>query len=230
VRRAALSDWRAARLLGGTLAAMCKKDGNASAVTPERFETLLRCPDCRRDVVRDAAGALHCACGFRAANEGGVYNLLPSALRAELYPGDRADVIDFSLPGHAERLRDGWYELEGEFGNKFRWIGGRATAVLRRVHRTRQRLRIRGFAHELQFAAGRPTVEIRVNGVTVARRGLDRVGLFVIEADLPEGDRYDIEIQAAPTFTPAGEDRTFSVNISMIRLIDAEGIAESEKN
>ena len=62
-------------------------------------------------------------CDYRAANEGGVYNLLPSGERAELYPGDREDVIDFCLASHAERLLDGWYELEGVFGNKYRWIG-----------------------------------------------------------------------------------------------------------
>src|ERR1019366_2549993 len=66
---------------------------------------------------------LSCACGYRAPNESGVYNLLPAALRAELYPGDRADVIDFSLPSHTARLGDGWYELEGDYGNKYRWIG-----------------------------------------------------------------------------------------------------------
>jgi hypothetical protein len=32
---------------------------------------------------------LVCACGYRAPNQGGVYNLLPAALRAELYPVDR---------------------------------------------------------------------------------------------------------------------------------------------
>ena len=33
------------------------------------------------------------------------------------------DVIDFSLPSHTGRLGDGWYELEGDYGNKYRWIG-----------------------------------------------------------------------------------------------------------
>jgi ubiquinone/menaquinone biosynthesis C-methylase UbiE len=224
VKRVLLSEWRAARLLGGTLAAMCKKEGSTTPIPPPgRLEDLLRCPDCRRPLAREAAaGTLACACGFRAGLEGGVYNLLPSALRTELYPGDRADVIDFSLPSHAERLGDGWYELEGDFGNKYRWIGARAYATLRRIHPAPQRLRIRGFAHELQFAAGRPAVEVRANGVPVAHRTLDRVGLFIIEADLPEADTYRIEIAASPTFTPPGEDRTFSVNLSMIRLIDVE--------
>ena len=60
--------------------------------------------------------------------EGQVYNLLPSAERKELYPGDREDIIDFSLPGHERYLLEGWYDLEGMYGNKYRWIGGRATA------------------------------------------------------------------------------------------------------
>ena len=38
-------------------------------------------------------------CGYQAPNEGGVYNLLPSREKAELYPGDRGDIIDFSSAG-----------------------------------------------------------------------------------------------------------------------------------
>ena len=173
VKRAALNEWRAARLLGGTLAAMCKKAGaRQPPARLDRFETLLRCPDCHGDLARDAADTLVCACGYRAPNEGGVYNLLPAARRAELYPGDRDDVIDFSLPSHTGRLGDGWYELEGDYGNKYRWIGARATAVLRRAHAAPQRLRIRGFAHQIQFTKGQPVVEIRANGA--ARGAADR--------------------------------------------------------
>ncbi|MCU1236709.1 MAG: Methyltransferase type 11 [Candidatus Solibacter sp.] len=223
VKRVAGNDWRAARLLGGTLAAMCKKAGESKGLPPmAHFETLLRCPDCHGALLRDAADTLVCGCGYRAPNEGGVYNLLPAALRAELYPGDREDMIDFSLPSHTERLGEGWYELEGEFGNKFRWIGRHASAILRRVHRAPQRLRIRGFAHEMQFAAGQPVVQVRVNGAQVAHQEIERVGLFIVEADLPEAESYTVEIDATPTFTPPDEDRTFSVNISMIRLVDAE--------
>jgi ubiquinone/menaquinone biosynthesis C-methylase UbiE len=223
VKRAMLNDWRAARLLGGTLAAMCKKAGSSRSLPGiDRFETLLRCPDCHRGLTRDASDTLACTCGYRAPNEGGVYNLLPAALRAELYPGDREDAIDFSLPGHAARLGEGWYDLEGDFGNKYRWIGGHASAVLRRVHTAPQRLRIRGYAHETQFAKGQPVVELRVNGASVAHQPIERVGLFVIEADLPAADTYKVEIDATPTWTTPDDDRTFSVNISMIRLVDAE--------
>ena len=223
VKRAMRSDGRAARLLGGTLAAVCKKAGQSRPLpTLDRFETLLRCPDCHGGLKRDTADTLACECGYRAPDEGGVYNLLPAALRSELYPGDREDVIDFSLPSHTARLGEGWYELEGEFGNKYRWIGGRASAVLRRVHRAPQRLRIRGFAHELQFAVGQPVVEVLVNGRRVVRQEIERVGLFIVEADLAEAETYNIEIAATPTWVAPEEDRTFSVNISNIRLVDAE--------
>ena len=223
VKRAARNDRRCALLLGGSLTAICKKAGAGAPLgCLGRFETLLRCPDCHGDLERDDADTLSCACGYRAPNEGGVYNLLPAALRAELYPGDRADVIDFSLPSHTARLGDGWYELEGDYGNKYRWIGPRATAVLRRAHAAPQRLRIRGFAHETHFTKGRPMVEIRANGVRVAQHALERVGLFIIEADLPEAETYNIEIAAAPEWTVPGDDRIFTVNISMIRLVDAE--------
>jgi hypothetical protein len=172
-------------------------------------------------MARDAAGGLLCtACPFSAADEGGVCNLLPSHLRAELYPGDRPDVIDFSLPSHTERLRDGWYELEGLYGNRYRWIGARASAVLHPAGAGPHRLRIRGFAHQLQFQQGPPVhVSVSANNREVAAQTLERPGLFVIEADLAEAPEYSIEIASGPTWTAEGEDRTFSVNISMIRLV-----------
>src|SRR5882724_12500279 len=111
------SAWRASRLLGGTLAAVCKKAGDAGGRrSDDRFETLLRCPDCSGDLGRDGSDTLRCvSCGYQAPNEGGVYNLLKSDDRAELYPGDRDDVIDFCVPNHEQKLLDGWYELEGVF-------------------------------------------------------------------------------------------------------------------
>ena len=149
------------------------------------------------------------------ANDGGVYNLLPSADRAELYPGDRADVIDFCLPSHAARLLDGWYELEGVFGNKYRWIGEHASALLTRVKPGPQRLRIRGHASE-----GHPVeLTAAANGAKVGKWKLDRSGLFIVEADLPDADSYRIAIAAGPTWSVPTDDRTFTVNLSMLRLV-----------
>lgn len=215
------SEWRAAQLLGGTLAAACKTGPASGPSNPQPWEQLLRCPDCHAPLASDAADELRChGCTYRAAEQGGVYNLLPSRLRAELYPGDRPDVIDFSLPSHSARLREGWYELEGIYGNQYRWIGARASAVLQAVDTGPQRLRIRGFAHKLQFQHGQPVhVSLRANGRGVTDCVLERPGLFVIEADLPQAPEYAIEIAAGPTWTVAGEDRTFTVNIGMVRLI-----------
>jgi hypothetical protein len=181
----------------------------------------LRCPDCHGSLARDASDTLRCAdCGYAAANEGAVYNLLRSTDRAELYPGDREDVIDFSLPDHGKRLLDGWYDVEGIFGNKYRWIGQRATARLCNVRGGAQQLRVRGHAHETAFASGQPVrLEITVNGARVAQHTVERPGLFIIEADVPDTPEYNIEIQAAPTWEAAGDDRTFTVNLSMIRLV-----------
>jgi hypothetical protein len=227
VKRAAVgmdphhSEWRAARLLGGTLAAVCRKGGEHAPVEfdPAEFEKLLRCPDCHERLRRTFDDTLECAgCDYRAANEGGVYNLLPSRDRAELYPGDREDVIDFCLTSHAERLLDGWYELEGVFGNKYRWIGRQASARLRRVKAGPQRLRIRGHASE-----GHPVVLIAsANGGTVGEWKLDRSGLFVVEADLPDSEEYSIDIQAGPEWSVPTDDRVFTVNLSMIRLVPRE--------
>ena len=216
------SVWRAAHLLGGTLAASCRKEGKAPDLrySPANFETALRCPDCHAGLMRDSADTLVCQCGYTAPNEGGVFNLLRAADRAELYPGDREDAIDFSLPKHAARLLDGWYEVEGLYGNKYRWIGPRASAKLRRLRPGPQRLRVRGHAPEIAFLRGESVrVEIAVNGQRVARQAIDRPGLFVIEADLPDAPDYAIDIAASPSFRPPGDSRLLTLILSMIRLI-----------
>ena len=159
----------------------------------------------------------------RPLNEGGVYNLLASGDRAELYPGDRDDVIDFCLPSHADKLLRGWYELEGVFGGKYRWMGGSASARLKPVSPGRQRLRIRGHIHENSFAQGEPVkMSASANGVEVGRTVFERAGLFVFEADLPEAGEYEIEISVSPTWKSPPDDRLFGLNIGMIRLTPAE--------
>ena len=220
------SVWRAARLLGGTLAAVCRKAGDppAESASIDRFETLLRCPDCRNDLGRDASDTLRCrSCGYQAANEGGVYNLLRSDDRAELYPGDRDDVIDFCLPNHEQKLLDGWYELEGVFGGKYRWMGATASAKLKPVKPGVQRLRIRGHIHENSFAQGEPVkMAVSANGAEVKRMVFERAGLFIFEADLLPAGEYRIEIAASPVWQAPPDDRVFSVNVGMIRLSPAD--------
>ncbi len=218
------SPWRAARLLGGTLAAFLKKEG----VRPEgleqgdHFQTLMRCPDCHAGLRREGDESLHCEkCSYAAPNEGGVYNLLPSADKKELYPGDRQDVIDFSIPGHESKLTAGFYDLEGVYGNKYRWIAGEAEAVLKPVNMVPQRMRLRGHAHENLFAQGgkSPWVEVLANGASVGRWDLDRTGLFVLEADLPTADEYKLKILASPVWEPKDDARPLTVTISMLRLV-----------
>jgi ubiquinone/menaquinone biosynthesis C-methylase UbiE len=218
VKRAAMSQWRAARLLGGTLAAVCRKAGGSARVgfDESQFQLQLRCPDCHSTINRDASDTLQCSqCTYRAPNEGAVYNLLPTSERAELYPGDREDVIDFCLPSHVERLLEGWYDLEGVFGNKYRWIGEHAAARLVRMKPGPQRLRIRGHAsegHPVELAAS-------ANGREVGRWKLDRPGLFIVEADLKDSQEYRIEINAGPSWSVPTDDRVFTVNLSKIRLV-----------
>lgn len=218
--------WGAARLLGGTLTAFCRKAGDpVAAETPlAAFERLLRCPDCHGGFRREENGSLRCqSCAYQAPLEGGVYNLLPSGLRSELYPGDRDDIIDFSQPGHEARLLDGWYELEGVYGNKYRWIGARATALLKRVRPGRQKLRIRGSAHEMAFARRQPVrIEVSVNGLTVGRQELDRPGMFVFEAALPDAEEYKITLDASPTFEAPPDDRLFTLVLNTLRLAPEE--------
>jgi ubiquinone/menaquinone biosynthesis C-methylase UbiE len=221
VKAAAASELRAARWLGGTLAAVCKKSGASLAPRSlENVEAFLRCPDCHASLMRDASDTLLCSsCGYHAPFDDQVYNLLPAAERRELYPGQRDDIIDFSVPGHEKNLLGEWYELEGIHGNKYRWIGASASARLGRVKPGPQRLRIRGHASPPMIPG-----EIRaiVNGSPAGSWKLDRPGVFILEADLPDAPEYTVEIQASPTWTDPNDDRTFTVNLSMIRLIDSE--------
>jgi hypothetical protein len=216
------SEWHAARWLGGTLVGLGRKAGTPpSRASGDNFEALLRCPDCGGGMTRDSSDTLHCrSCPYIAANEGGVYNLLPSAERAELYPGEREDDINFCLPRHETQLITGWYELEGEFGNKFRWIGRHASARLKRVRGGPQRLRIRGHVHPNSFQSGKKVkIEVTANGQPLGENQLERAGLFIFEADLPDAGEYVIEIEASPEWTAPPDDRVFTVTLSRLRLV-----------
>jgi ubiquinone/menaquinone biosynthesis C-methylase UbiE len=217
------SVWRAARLLGGTLTAVCRKEGAPARIDAADEDSLfacLRCPDCGAGLARDAHQTLFCGgCGYEAPAEDGVYNLLPSPDRSELYPGDRDDIIDVSRPGHESRLNEGWGAVEGVYGNKYRWIGPRATARLALVKPGPQRLRVRGHAPEAAFAIGPVRIGATVNGVACGEIRLERPGLFVYEADVEESGRYEIEIAAAPVWNAPGDARDLTVNLSMIRLV-----------
>lgn len=220
------SQWRAGLLLGGTMSAVSRKAGESAPALRDfsRFEELLRCPDCHHSFQRDSQATLRCLnCGYEAKLQGGVYNLLPSIERDKLYPGARPDILDFSQPEHAAQLGEGWFELEGVYGNRFRWMGDRATVQLHRVDDGPQSLRIRGHVQPAIFASGQPVhIGARVNGSEVGSWTLDRSGLFVHEVALPLADRYDVELFASPSWQPAHDARQLTVNISLIRLIPAE--------
>ncbi len=219
------SVWRAAKLLGGALTAFCRKEGAAadSAYDASRFEQCLKCPDCGAALQRDETDTLACvACAYGAAMEDGVYNLLPSAERAELYPGVREDILDVSRPGHEAQLGEGWHAVEGVFGNKYRWIGARAAARLKRVKSGPQRLRIRGHAAEVTFSNARPRIRAIVNGLAVGAAEIDRPGMFVLEADLPDAAEYEIVVEAQPVWRAPGDARDLTVNLSMVRLVERD--------
>ncbi|MCX6638359.1 MAG: hypothetical protein NT090_25175 [Acidobacteria bacterium] len=85
------------------------------------------------------------------------------------------------------------------------------------------RLRVRGHAHETPFELRQPvTIEIAVNGEKVGKWTPDRPGLFVLEAGLPDAPEYRIDIAAAPLWRVPNDDRAFTVNLSMIRLVPRE--------
>ena len=95
-------------------------------------------------------------------------------------------------------------------------MGARASARLVRVNPGPQKLRIRCHAS----ANGVPG-EMRaiVNGNELTAWKLDRVGLYILEADLPDAAEYAIELRASPEWQVSTDDRTFTVNVGMIRLV-----------
>jgi len=222
------SEWLPARFLGGTLAAFCRKEGEAPAPDPydtslnESFHRLLRCPDCRGEMARLGNLDLTCvSCGYTATNDEGVYNLLCSQDRQELYPGLRSDVIDFSMDDCDDRLVAGFQPMEGIPGNRYRWINECATFRLTPQRPTQSRLRIRGFCSPVFLAQpAPPRVEILTNGRPVSVHSVARPGLFVIETDLPRAESYEITIQASPSHQAPPDERWLTINLSLMRLID----------
>ena len=223
VRKIAGGRERQARLLGGTLAAFCKKAGTPQSPLKSiaQFAQFLQCPDCGGNLAQETDAALICSnCEYRAASEGGVYTVLPSAEREELYPGDRSDIIDFSLAGHEARLGEGWGELEGRDGAQYRWVGSRSTATLAPITHIPLRLRMRGHAHQQVFSKGEPVrVRVSANGQQLPELTLDRAGLFIYEADLEPAGKYDLSISCSPTFSAPPDQRVFSLTFSMLRLV-----------
>ncbi|MCS6952294.1 MAG: class I SAM-dependent methyltransferase [Bryobacterales bacterium] len=217
------SIWLAARLLGGTLAAVCRKEGQPPPSWADPRENLaryLRCPDCTGSLSLNGDGSLCCACGYTAPCQEGVYDLLPSADRTELYPGAREDILDFSRPGHENALLEGWGPVEGIGANCYRWIGARATARLIAARPGPCKLRLRGFVAPRAIELHRRMrVEIRANGHRAGRWTLRRPGLFVLEARLPAAPEYIVEILAEPVWTAPPDLRPLTVNIGLLRLL-----------
>lgn len=222
------SEWLPARFLGGTLAAFCRKAGEPPP-PDSRFEDLascfselLECPDCSSPVSMREDLTLACnSCSYTASNEEGVYNLLRSEDRRELYPGLRSDVIDFSMDDCAEKLMDGFGPLDGIPGNKYRWIGERASFRLTPVRPGQRKLRLRGFCGQTFLSQSTPPkIEILANGSTVSSHTVSRPGLFVIETSLPEGADYEITILASPCHQVPPDERWLTFNLSLMRLID----------
>ncbi len=222
------SEWLPARFLGGTLAAFCRKAGQApppgagNASLDQDFERLLRCPDCGESIQRRGDLALACvSCGYTASIEEGVYNLLCSQDRRELYPGLRADVIDFSMDPCDDRLLDGFEPVEGVPGNKYRWINERASFRLTPSRPGQRRLRLRGFCDPAFLSqSAQPKIDILANGAPVSTHTLARPGLFVIESVLPDAPDYDISVQASPSHQTPPDERWLTINLSLMRLID----------
>lgn len=221
VKRLAPTNWWAARWLGGTLVGILRKEGSTPQLrSMTNFASLLRCPECHQKLDLDNNATLRCvSCGYFSDNEEEVYNLLPAAERRELYPGDRDDIIDFSVPGHERRLLGKWNKLEGALGSFYRWIGARGDAHLRRVQPGPQRLRIRAHAPEQSV---RGEIRIVVNGVHLQTFAIERTGLQVLEADLPLAEEYFVEIHASPVWSIPSDPCPLSVNIGMIRLVPGQ--------
>jgi hypothetical protein len=129
-------------------------------------------------------------------------------------------VIDFCQGDCADRLLEGFYDVEGVYGNKYRWIGRRAVFTLEPQSASTRTLRMRGHAFPKMLELGEPArLEIKANGQHVLTYQIERPGLFVVEAPLPEAPKYTIEIDGSPCFQSPPDDRWFTVNLSFMRLV-----------
>jgi len=48
---------------------------------------------------------------------------------------------------------------------------------------------------------------------------LDRVGLFILQADIPDSQEYKVGINVSPEWRAPGDARDLTVNLSMLRLV-----------
>ena len=72
---------------------------------------------------------------------------------------------------------------------------------------------MRGHAPEHPFRKAKPVViQAWANGAPVGEWTLDRNGLFMVEADLPEADEYRIEIAASPEWKGQNDERASDGN------------------
>ena len=71
------------------------------------------------------------------------------------------------------------------------------------------------------------TLQVTANGSPVGQWTLDRNGLFILEADLPESPEYRIEILAAPEWREPNDARALTVTLSMLRLVPCDDNAIS---
>jgi hypothetical protein len=132
----------------------------------------------------------------------------------------RGDVIDFCQGDCTGQLVEGFYEVEGVYGNKYCWIDRRAVFTLERRNPSTRTLRLRGHAHPKMLEMGEQArIEIRANGQQVYSQPLTRPGLFLIEAPLPDAEKYTIELSASPCYQVPPDERWFTVNLSFMRLV-----------
>ena len=80
----------------------------------------------------------------------------------------------------------------------------------------------------IRSAKARPVViQASANGAHVGEWTLDRNGLFIVEADLPEADEYRIDINASPEWKGQNDERALTVTLSMLRLVPQDDNAIS---
>jgi hypothetical protein len=87
---------------------------------------------------------------------------------------------------------------------------------------------VRGHAPDRPFLEGKQiTLQAIANGAPVGNWTLDRNGLFVLEADLPDASEYRVDIIAAPEWRAANDERGLTVTLSMLRLVPRDDNAIS---
>ena len=135
--------------------------------------------------------------------------------------------LDLADPAIADHLGDGWYEVEGSEGKRFRWMQSRATVYLR-VPSVNAKLVLNGVVPPLASYKAQP-VALTLSCDGQQKRVQLREGHLKIQwclSDLPAGFAVEVRLSVNQTIRSEKDKRVLSLVLNTIGLL-AEFVQEN---